>query len=119
MHILIVDDDPDIREMLAALLEDDGYTVTQCANGREALNYLRAVAVPPCTVLLDLMMPICDGWQFRSEQLADQAIATVPVVLLSAIGNLQQEVGRLHPAAFLAKPVDINELLNTIAGFCH
>src|SRR5579862_4602951 len=65
--ILIVDDDPDIRDSLKEVLEDEGYEVNGVANGREALDYLRK-SPRPCVILLDLMMPVMDGWQFRREQ---------------------------------------------------
>ena len=65
--ILIVDDDPDIRDSLKEVLEDEGYEVNGVANGREALDYLRK-SPRPCVILLDLMMPVMDGWQFRKEQ---------------------------------------------------
>ena len=66
--ILVVDDDPDIRDSLREVLEDEGYDVSCVGNGREALDHLKAASPRPCVILLDLMMPVMDGWQFRKEQ---------------------------------------------------
>lgn len=108
---LVVDDDVDIRGSLKDLLEDQGYAVHEAANGREALDYLRE---HPTTsvVLLDLMMPIMDGYQFRIEQQRDPAIAGVPVVVMTARGTVKpSEVGVEY---VLQKPFKLAKLLDTI-----
>ena len=69
--ILVVDDDPDIRDSLREVLEDEGYEVACVGNGREALDHLKTANPRPCVILLDLMMPVMDGWQFRKEQKQD------------------------------------------------
>ena len=81
--ILVVDDDADIRDSVAEVLEDAGYRVQQAANGREALDYLQASAYP-CIILLDLMMPVMDGPQFRAAQQSKPTLAGIPVVVISA-----------------------------------
>src|SRR6476646_6367807 len=78
--ILIVDDDKDVRSALAELLEGEGYAVAGAHNGHEALQLMRA-GLHPAVILLDLMMPVMDGWDFRSEQQRDPAFAGVPVVI--------------------------------------
>ena len=75
--ILVVDDDPDIRDSLREVLEDEGYEVACVGNGREALDHLKTANPRPCVILLDLMMPVMDGWQFRKEQKQDAEIAGI------------------------------------------
>jgi CheY-like chemotaxis protein len=73
--IMIVEDDVDIADLVATTLEDDGYAVLVATNGQEALDKLRAAGTRPSLILLDLMMPVMDGWQFRKAQTADPALA--------------------------------------------
>lgn len=80
---MIVDDDETIRQLLAEILVDDGYNVIEVNEGRAALDYLRREAAPDL-ILLDLMMPVLDGWSFRQEQLRDPHIARIPVVVMTA-----------------------------------
>src|SRR6266498_5083823 len=82
--VLIVEDDGDLREMMAQLLTLEGFQAASVANGREALEYLNQGARPH-VILLDLMMPVMDGWEFRRRQQADPAVADVPVIVLSAL----------------------------------
>jgi len=107
--VLVVDDDQDQREVLSALLESAGYAVAQATDGREALA--KAKARRPKVIILDLMMPTMNGWDFRTAQRRDSAIADVPVVVVSA--NCAR-LDELRPAAFLAKPFDLGRLLETI-----
>src|SRR5689334_11479746 len=80
--VLIVEDDADLREMMAQLLTMEGFASTAVANGREALDYLRDGGRPN-VILLDLMMPVMDGWEFLREQTRDTVLATLPVIILS------------------------------------
>ena len=114
--ILIVDDDPDIRETLAELLQDEGYTVILASHGGEALEALR-MNPKPALILLDLMMPIMDGWQFRTEQKRDPQIAAIPVVIISATGRDDAVFG-LGPAQFLKKPINLDQLLAAVEEHC-
>src|SRR5262245_24697691 len=82
--ILIVEDDADLRDMMAQLLTLEGFKTETVANGRDALEYLQK-GDPPDLILLDLMMPVMDGWEFRRRQREDPALANVPVVVLSAL----------------------------------
>lgn len=111
--ILIVDDDADIRAVLAEFLEYEGYSVATAAHGGEALDFLRTHA-PPSVVLLDLMMPTMDGFQFREEQKRDPAIASVPVVLMTARGAL--EPGAIDVGRILAKPLELDALMEALDG---
>ena len=83
--VLIVDDDGAVRTALKELFELEGYTVAVAANGRAALNHLNG-GLRPCAVLLDLMMPVMDGWDFREQQLRDPELREIPVFILTAVG---------------------------------
>lgn len=114
MHILIVEDDPSIREMLAAILEEEGHTVATAGQGQEALDYLSRAAKHPDIILLDLMMPVMTGWQFREAQRHIPALANIPVLVLSAKARLRAEAAQLDAAAIITKPIDVAQLLATI-----
>jgi CheY-like chemotaxis protein len=109
--ILVVEDDSDISEAVTAILGDYGYSVHAAANGQEALDRLRTFNPLPRLILLDLMMPVMDGWQFRAAQAADPALAAIPVVLVSADVGVAQAAEQLAVAAWLRKPVDIRALI--------
>ncbi len=114
--VLIIEDDADLREMMAQLLNIEGFHAATAANGRDALEYLRRSA-PPDLILLDLMMPVMDGWEFRRVQQHDPDLANVPVVILSALDR--SRAGDLEPAAFLKKPLDFDHLLQLVRTYCH
>ena len=111
--VLIIDDDDAVRESLADALEDAEYSPISAANGQEALEYLQKGG-RPCVILLDLMMPIMDGWEFRAAQLADPALGPIPVIVLSAVN----EIGRVAAGAVLRKPVQLTTLLEAVQRFC-
>jgi CheY-like chemotaxis protein len=113
--ILIVDDDPDIRDSLKEVLEDEGYTVSSVGNGREALDYLRRTPEHPCVILLDLMMPVMDGWQFRREQKQDPAIAGIPLIVITATGKRPVLV---DADELVMKPLDLSRLFEAIERYC-
>jgi CheY-like chemotaxis protein len=116
-RILVVDDDPDIRETLAELLQEEGYAVASAAHGAEALSALRTDPRPGL-ILLDLMMPIMDGWQFRAEQKKDPELASIPVVIISATGR-DEFVSSLGAAQFLKKPINLEQLLAAVEQHCR
>jgi CheY-like chemotaxis protein len=116
-RILIVEDDDDIRRSLADVLEHRGYPVALAHNGLEALEYLRSAPQPPRLILLDLMMPVMDGWQFCAAQREDPTLATIPVVVLSAVTNLRQNAASLHVADYLPKPIELPQLLKSVERF--
>jgi DNA-binding response OmpR family regulator len=108
-HILIVDDDPAIRDVVSDILEMSDYCVKTASNGAEALDTIRVDR--PAAVLLDLMMPIMDGWEFLREYKGQAAVAPVPVVIMSAAQDASQVAGQLGAQAFLAKPFEIETIL--------
>ena len=112
--VLIVEDDPDSREMFLELLREGGCAVVAANNGREAMGYL-AVNPPPDAILLDMFMPRMDGWQFRRAQEADPKLAAVPVIVVSAVRAAANSAVRSGAAAFLQKPVAASDLLDALA----
>jgi CheY-like chemotaxis protein len=116
--VLVVDDDLAIREALIMALEDEGYQVAGAANGRDALDYLRQSPQMPQLILLDLMMPIMSGWDFRAEQEQDPSLAPIPVVVLSADRSIQAKAASVNADGYLQKPVDIVVLLDTVNQYC-
>ena len=113
--VLIVEDDEDLRDMMAQMLTIEGFAATAVANGREALDYLHQ-AIKPHVILLDLMMPVMDGWEFRRRQQADPALANVPVIVLSALDPAR--AATVDAAAILKKPLDFDRLLQLIRDHC-
>jgi CheY-like chemotaxis protein len=113
-RVLVVEDDEGIREALIDLLDTEGFEVRAAIHGADALGKLRDGSPPPDVILLDLMMPVMDGWAFRAEQKNDPAIAAIPVVVITA--SRQADVTALSPKAFLKKPIDFDELLRVIAA---
>ena len=114
--VLIVEDDADLREMMAQLLSLEGFHAATVANGREALDYLHNGETPDL-ILLDLMMPVMDGWEFRRHQQADPTLAGVPVIVLSALD--QSRTAEVSAQAFLKKPLDFDRLLELVRSYCH
>lgn len=114
--VLVVDDDPDIREALQEVLEDEGIPVVCVEHGRAALDVLRREP-KPCVVLLDLMMPVMDGRQFRAEQLEDPRLRDVPVVVFSAGASAGADARALGVDAFVKKPIQVDRLLEIVRRF--
>lgn len=115
--VLIVDDDRDIRQVLRTILSYEGYSVVSASNGEEAIRRLRTDG-ETCVILLDLMMPVMDGWRFRQEQRQDPDLADIPVVVISAAANVPQKAAELEAAGYIQKPIDFDDLLNTIERYC-
>ncbi len=114
--ILIVDDDPGVLEVLETLLSEEGYPVATAWNGREALSYL-ARGEAPSLILLDIMMPVMDGYAFRAAQRANPLLSAIPVVVLSA-GERSERITAMSPAAYLKKPFDVDALLALVTKYC-
>ena len=110
--VLVVDDDDALRDIVAEAIADAGYAVDQAENGQVALAKMRASA--PCVVLLDLMMPVMDGWQVVTEMQADPALANVPVCVISA----QDRTPPPRAARMLKKPASLADLVSTVATYC-
>jgi DNA-binding response OmpR family regulator len=111
-RVLVVDDDVSIQGFLVDALADEGYNVRTAANGQDALAVLHEWQ--PDVILLDLMMPEMDGWQFRARQLALPAAAEIPVIVLSAMRDPTPKIRGLTPARVFVKPFDLDALLTTI-----
>ncbi len=116
-RVLVIEDDPTIREVLVEVLGEHGYEAVGACNGREALDALTSSSDRPCVILLDLMMPIMDGRSFREKQLEEPELSDIPVIVISA--HLDQTVtSDLHAAAYLRKPVRLADVLQSIREHC-
>ncbi|MCB9556955.1 MAG: response regulator [Deltaproteobacteria bacterium] len=114
--ILVVEDDQAICDGLLSVLRDEGYTGLRAQNGREALEVLAEVRNLPGLILLDLMMPEMNGWEFRYRQLENESISSIPVVVLTAHGKGAKFSDLNHPAALLRKPISVDALFGAIAA---
>ncbi len=112
-YVLVVDDDQSVREVIAAVLREEGFPVATATNGREALDQIAEQR--PSVVLLDLQMPVMSGWEVLSELRAGQC--TVPIVFMSAGYRVKTEAERHHADGYIAKPFDLNELLRIVGRF--
>ncbi len=118
-RILVVDDDPCIRTALAEVLEDEGYQVACASNGAEALDQLQHDDDAPSLIVLDLMMPVMDGWAFRCAQRSDPRLSGIPVLVLSAVNRPEALYGEpLGEDGFLAKPFELQRLLDVGHRLC-
>ena len=115
IDILLAEDDQPLRDAMTELLNDAGYSVEAVSNGRDALDWLLDSPTPPKLILLDLMMPVMDGWQFLEAQQKAANTAAIPVVVLSASGNFN---GTHETLMFMRKPVAVMPLLELIARYC-
>lgn len=115
-RILVVDDEPSIRELLADALAQEGYEVFTAANGLQALRLLQVHAVN--AILLDLAMPVMDGFGFRRQQLLEPHAARIPVIVLSANHDLARQSQVLRPYAWLSKPFDVFEVVAALGSAC-
>jgi CheY-like chemotaxis protein len=111
--ILLVEDDPDIRDTVSELLELEGYQMVTSPNGREALAQLQRMK-RPCLILLDVMMPIMDGYAFMKGMRADGQLADIPVVVTSASHKPPEGA-----CAYVPKPIDVDELLAVVKTYCR
>jgi CheY-like chemotaxis protein len=115
--ILIVEDDRDVARLLAEILEAEGYCTAVAANGCEALNHLRTNGHPDL-ILLDMMMPVMDGWTFREEQRKLPALASIPVLTVTADGDARGKAASIQAAGYIAKPLQIDNLLDEVERIC-
>jgi CheY-like chemotaxis protein len=112
--VLLVEDDPDVRETIAEILDDEGYTVVTACDGGEGLTQLRD-GLRPAVIVLDLMMAGMDGFEFRAAQRAEPQLAGIPVVVLTADRQVEEKIEELAVDAYLRKPTRLAELLAVIA----
>ncbi|RKH41213.1 response regulator [Corallococcus sicarius] len=110
--VLVVDDDPDILEALSEILEAEGFEIRRARNGKEALERLEPD--PPHLILLDLMMPVMDGWEFAQRMRQKPAIAMIPIIVLSADRNVGSKAKDIGAVGHLAKPFELNDLLTMV-----
>jgi CheY-like chemotaxis protein len=111
--ILVVDDDVDIREILAETLEDLGFSAVTASNGLEATRLLRSMTVLPSLILLDLMMPVMDGYGFLEVREKDPVLSTIPVAIITAGHGVDPD--RLgNGTRIIRKPIDLPLLVNVI-----
>jgi CheY-like chemotaxis protein len=117
--ILIVDDDEALRDALSEALTDEGYAAIGAADGAEALTLLRKMDQTdghrPSAILLDLMMPGMNGWQFREAQRMDAALSSIPVVFMTA--NSTVKPSSCDCDQFLRKPITLDDLLEVVARY--
>lgn len=111
--VLVVDDEFDIREAVREVLEGEGYSVVTAVNGSDALTRLNADP-RPCLVLLDLMMPVMNGWQVLEEVHRHPRLQTIPIILVTASDSRPEGV-----AALIRKPFDLDRLLGAVEQFCQ
>jgi CheY-like chemotaxis protein len=114
-YILVVEDDRDLREILCDALELEGYAVVCVEHGAAALRHLETGA-RPCVILLDLMMPVMDGWTFRREMLSHESLARIPVVVMTAVGGSRAD--SIQSDATLHKPLEIGAVVDAVQGYC-
>jgi CheY-like chemotaxis protein len=112
--ILIIEDDESIRETLRIFLEYEGYRVLTAGNGKEGFELLPQ-AGNPCLVLVDLMMPVMDGWQFIEEARTNEVLSTTPIVVVTAFAEMARGI---QARAVIRKPVDLDFLLKTVRQYC-
>src|SRR5215831_6510321 len=117
MRVLLVDDDASSVDALSELLKLAGHDVVCADNGRQALDRLHEKN-GYCVILLDLMMPVMNGYEFREEQLKDPAIASIPVIVISADGRAREKAAQLGSGRFFQKPLSPPELLRAIREYC-
>lgn len=118
MRVLVVDDDYAVLDAIKDVLEDEGYEVVLAANGLEALKELRR-GTPPCLILLDLMMPVMNGWEFRREQLQDKTLALIPTILVTAHNRADENTEELQASGCIRKPAQPRLLLETVGRYCQ
>lgn len=113
-NILVIEDNKEIQDSLKLALEVEGYNVFTADNGKEGIETLHKMPTP-CMILLDLMMPVMNGWEFVEEISKDIMLSSIPVVVVSAFGDKKATP---KTEEYLQKPVDLDALLNTVSKYC-
>jgi CheY-like chemotaxis protein len=113
-RLLVVEDDRDLRRNMQSLFESEGYLVDVAENGQVALDFLIQATELPEVILLDLMMPVMDGFQFRDAQVQIPKFASIPVIVLTADGHIEEKKVRSRATAALRKPADVELILSTV-----
>ena len=115
---MVIEDDGDIRDSLMEFLEENGFAVIGACDGHDALSKLEQSELPPCLIILDLMMPVMDGRGFRERQLSERRFADIPVVVISANRDVTAGSQGLDPIASFAKPINLSSLLTVVRRHC-
>jgi CheY-like chemotaxis protein len=115
-NVLIVDDDPNLVRLMSQFLKLEGFATVAAANGREALAYLRGGG-DASVILLDLRMPVMDGWEFRREQRGDPGLAAIPIVVMSGMDS--DPAPELEAAACFSKPISFLEVVGVVRRLCE
>jgi CheY-like chemotaxis protein len=117
-RVLVVDDDPAICSALSEVLQEEGFEVASATDGRAALDQLRT-GPAPAVIVLDLMMPVMDGWDFRHNQLQDPGLRDIPVVIVTAAGFSPETVHtQFGDVTLIPKPVPLLDLLDALGRVC-
>ena len=116
-RVLLIEDDFLLRELVTLVLGGEGYMVATASNGTDAFQRLRHYERPNL-ILLDLMMPGMDGWRFREEQQQDPNLAGIPIIVISALADIEQNASTLGAADYLQKPVERARLLDAVRRCC-
>ncbi len=111
--VLLIDDDLDISDAIQAILSEEGHNIVCAYNGREALDFLTSAPEVPSLILLDIMMPRMNGYEFRAEQLKDPRLKDIPTVVFSAAGRFDEEEA-YHFTEAIKKPLDLDRLLHLV-----
>jgi len=112
--ILVVDDMIDLRDAIAVLLEVEGYEVVDAANGREALKYLQTNAGRVAAIVLDLAMPVMDGWQFLNERRQDPSLSDIPTIVVTGVSDAKRRQRELGDITVFGKPFHFDELIREL-----
>lgn len=117
-YILVVEDSPDLRDLIFELYRIEGYPVQTAQNGQDALDFLSKAEKLPCVILLDLMMPGMDGFKFREIQKQDPRLAKIPVLIMTADAHAKDKAKKAEANGFLKKPVEAETLIKVAEKFC-
>jgi two-component system response regulator MprA len=114
--ILVVEDEPDLREVMVGILEGEGYRAIAASDGQDALRVLESNPERPSLILLDLMMPRMDGWTFRETQQRDERFSAIPVVVVTAFGS-KLDMKPVDAVDLVRKPIDFDRLLTIVERY--
>ena len=119
LPVLVIDDDPEIRQSLADALSDRGWVVVTEPNGKTAMEHLRQ-GLEPCAILVDLMMPVMDGWEFREEVRQDPGLRDIPMLVISAFSpKAPKGYPELGDAPFIPKPFEVETVIRALERVCR
>lgn len=114
-NVLVIEDAEEIRQILKLAIEMQGYSVIEASNGQEGLDMLENGTLP-CLILLDLMMPVMDGWTFSEKISEDERLNKIPLFVVSAYSDRVKSVKHLN--GFMKKPVQLSDLLKVVSTYC-